>query len=274
MLTASEDLLLKYDTHSDVIAFSTTRGCVDNKDNPYESFNLNPFCGDATSKVLEAQEELAAVLGLPRANLIIPRQVHGHEVLVVDEPLMELDAAERASRLDGIDALVTNLSGVCICVSTADCVPVLVYDSTKGVCAAIHAGWRGTVQNIVGETVRKMSETFSVCPSDFKSIIGPSISLQSFEVGDEVYSHFADAGFDMHKIAKRYPCKGSADAEKWHIDLWEANRLQLMEAGVQAKDITLAGICTYKEYERFFSARRLTINSGRIITGVVIIRER
>lgn len=265
----NENLLLTYDTPAEIQAFSTTRGHVDDKDRPYESFNPNPFCGDTPSKVLEAHIRLSSAIGVAPSNLIIPHQVHGHEVLDVDESLMSLDAEERAIRLDGIDALITRLSGVCICVSTADCVPVLVYDTTKGVCAAIHAGWRGTVQDIVGATIRKMSETYHVSPSECKAIIGPSISLESFEVGDEVYDEFANTGFCMQKIAKRYPCKGDAETGKWHIDLWEANRLQLIEAGLTPDSVTLAGVCTYKEYGKFFSARRLTINSGRIVTGIV-----
>ena len=92
--------------------------------------------------------------------------------------------------------------------------------------------------------------------------IGPSISLESFEVGDEVYDAFAKAGFDMDRIAKKY--------EKWHLDLWEANRLQLLAQGVWLEHIEVSGICTYQQHENFFSARRLGIKSGRILSGVML----
>ena len=92
--------------------------------------------------------------------------------------------------------------------------------------------------------------------------IGPSISLESFEVGDEVYAAFDEAGFDMTRIARRY--------EKWHLDLWEANRMQLLACDVLPEHIEVAGICTYQRHEDFFSARRLGIKSGRILSGIQI----
>ena len=95
------------------------------------------------------------------------------------------------------------------------------------------------------------------------AVVGPGISLESFEVGDEVYDEFGREGFPMEEIARRY-------GEKWHIDLWKANTLQLEGEGVRSENIEVAGICTYKNYDRFFSARRLSINSGRILTGIMM----
>ena len=100
---------------------------------------------------------------------------------------------------------------------------------------------------------------------DVVAAIGPGISLQSFEVGDEVYQAFQDARFDMNVISRRY--------SKWHIDLWEANRIQLISAGVNPDNIEVSGICTYTANEDFFSARRLGINSGRIISGIILKDE-
>jgi copper oxidase (laccase) domain-containing protein len=100
---------------------------------------------------------------------------------------------------------------------------------------------------------------------DLVACIGPSISLESFEVGDEVYAAFEEAGFDMTRIARRY--------EKWHLDLWEANRVQLLAHGVLPEHIEVAGICTFQHHEDFFSARRLGIKSGRILSGIQICRS-
>ena len=154
------------------------------------------------------------------------------------------------------------LKDFCLCVSTADCVPVLLYDVSKDVIAAIHAGWRGTVGRIVEKTLEVMGSEYGTEGKDVIACIGPSISLESFEVGDEVYAAFAEAGFEMSCIARKY--------EKWHLDLWEANRLQLLAHGVLPEHIEVAGICTYKNYEDFFSARRLGIKSGRILSGIMI----
>ena len=102
-------------------------------------------------------------------------------------------------------------------------------------------------------------------PQHMHAIIGPGISLQRFEVGDEVYDAFRQAGFPMELIARRFPCNGGG--EKWHIDLWKANRWQLREAGVE--DIFVQGICTMSSPE-LYSARRETINTGRNLNGIFI----
>ena len=91
--------------------------------------------------------------------------------------------------------------------------------------------------------------------------------MDAFEVGDEVYAEFSRAGFEMEKIARHYPAADGG--EKWHIDLWEANRLQLIEAGIPSNRIEVAGICTWTRHREFFSARRLGINSGRIFNGII-----
>ena len=102
---------------------------------------------------------------------------------------------------------------------------------------------------------------------DITAIIGPGISQDAFEIGDEVYDEFARAGFEMGKIARRYPAADGG--ERWHIDLWEANSRLLQQCGVERERIDIAGICTFTHHEEFFSARRLGINSGRIFSGIM-----
>ena len=106
-----------------------------------------------------------------------------------------------------------------------------------------------------------MQVAYHTEPTDLRAVIGPGISLDNFEVGDEVYEQFAKAGFPMDIIACRY--------EKWHIDLWRANAWQLQQAGIPEKAVHVCGLCTYTHYSRFFSARRLGINSCRIFTGII-----
>ena len=170
---------------------------------------------------------------------------------------------ERTAELEGIDAVITNLPNLCIGVSTADCVPILLYDKRNRVVAAVHAGWRGTVARILEKCVQRMVDEYNASPTDISAIIAPSISLDSFEVGDEVYNTFSENGFDMDRIAVRYDLR-------WHIDLWEANRLQLLSCAVPENAIYLSDVCTYKSYSRFFSARRMGISSGRIFNGIML----
>jgi copper oxidase (laccase) domain-containing protein len=107
-----------------------------------------------------------------------------------------------------------------------------------------------------------MNEAFGTCPEDVSCIIGPGISGKAFEVGDEVYEAFEKAGFPMEQISKRY--------EKWHIDLPECNRLQLVAAGIPEAQIAVSPVCTFQQSDTFFSARRLSIHSGRIFTGILL----
>ena len=240
--------------YSNISCFSTTRhgGCGEGA---YATFNCTHYCGDRPESVKANLEILAASLPKRPQVFVIPRQTHTTNVRVIkDIPTQEA--------LQDVDAVVTHLKDFCLCVSTADCVPVLLYDTSKEVIAAIHAGWRGTVGRIVEKTLEVMKSEYRTEGKDVIACIGPSISLESFEVGDEVHAAFAEAGFDMNRIARRY--------EKWHLDLWEANRLQLLAYGVLPEHIEVAGICTYQNHEDFFSARRLGIKSGRILTGIMI----
>lgn len=131
--------------------------------------------------------------------------------------------------------------------------------------AAVHAGWKGTVQHIVSSVMEHMSRNFGTRGADVVACIGPSISFESFEVGDEVYEAFKESGFDMSIISTKKRKTG-----KHHIDLWEANRSELLYAGIPAGQIEVAGICTYIHQDDFFSARRLGIDSGRILSGIMI----
>ena len=185
-------------------------------------------------------------LGLRLEELALPRQVHSDHVCWMSE----------AGRPEATDAVITDKPGLCACVKTADCIPVLLYDTDQRIVAAAHAGWRGTVSRIVQNTVRQMQPH---SPADLHAIIGPGISLEWFEVGDEVYEAFRAAGFPMERIAKRVGA--------WHIDLWEANRWLLEQEGV--KDIYIQGTCT-RACDDFYSARRETINTGRNYNGIFI----
>ena len=185
-------------------------------------------------------------LGLRLEELALPRQVHSDHVCWMSE----------AGRPEATDAVITDKPGLCACVKTADCIPVLLYDTDQRIVAAVHAGWRGTVSRIVQKTIRQMQPH---SPTDLHAIIGPGISLEWFEVGDEVYEAFRAAGFPMERIAKRVGA--------WHIDLWEANRWLLEQEGV--KDIYIQGTCT-RACDDFYSARRETINTGRNYNGIFI----
>ncbi len=260
-------VLLRYDMGDDVVAFSTTRqgGC---SEGPYSSFNINRYCGDSDDHILRNREALCRLLGISDDRLFMPHQTHGTEMALIDEAFLSLTAAEQQATLEGVDALMTDLKEVCIGVSTADCIPILLCDPEHHAVCAVHAGWRGTVGRIVEKSVAAMVQTYHSRPSVLVAQIGPGISLDSFEVGQEVYDAFAAAGFDMAAIARRYPSASSLQEWKWHVDLPKCNRQQLIEAGLLPASIIDSATCTYQQHDAFFSARRLGIRSGRIFTGI------
>ena len=259
-------ILLEYNIGTGARAFSTMRGGGSGN---YGGFNITHYCGDSPEHVSECRNELCALLGINDTNLILPHQTHGNEVLCIDDSFMQMTPEEQQRRLYGIDAVVTALPHTCIGVSTADCIPLLLYDTCRGVIAAIHAGWRGTASRIARNCIMTMTEQYGCRPGNINAVIAPGISLEAFEVGDEVYKAFEEQGFCMQRIAWRYPATDSGTI--WQIDLWVANRMQLVECGVCEEKIEVSGICTYTKHEKFFSARRLGIKSGRIFNGIIIV---
>ncbi|MDH6355799.1 YfiH family protein [Dysgonomonas sp. PH5-45] len=233
----------------------------------YTSFNLGLHSGDDCTHVLENRRRLATFVNVKSTCLYFPHQVHGTEIRIIDKDFLSKPENEKAELLNGIDAVITDRKNICIGVSTADCVPILIYDPQKHILAAIHAGWRGTQAQIAAKTIRRMGEEFGCQPSDLRVGIGPAISAAHFEVGDEVVEAFADAGYKIGDIGYV-----NSETQKTHIDLWRANEIQLSEAGVLPQNIEVARkFCTFSCPDMFFSARRQTINSGRMITGGVLL---
>lgn len=262
--------LLKYELSSEVTAFSTTRlspfnlSCDEiNQMGAYAAFNVTHYCGDDKGRVERNRVWLCEELGVSAQNLWVPRQTHTSNVRCIDKAFLSLTRQEQVDLLQDIDALITDEPRQCIGISTADCVPVLIHDKVHQAVAAIHAGWRGTVKRISQNALNMMHERYGTIASDCVAVIGPSISQQAFEVGNEVRTAFEEAGFPASII----------DSTTWpkpHIDLWAANVYLLEEAGVKLSNIQIANVCTYVHSDVFFSARKLGINSGRIYSAIFL----
>ena len=251
------------DTHGAVL-FSTTRnGGVSRP--PFDTFNLGNFSDDNTTDIAENRRRLSDALGIEPHRLFIPKQVHGDRIVTVDTDFLSTSAAEQTALIDGCDALITNVPGVCIGITTADCVPVLLYDAQKRVAAAIHAGWRSTVRKIVTKTIEETRRQFGISAANLIAAIGPAIGQAAFEVGDEVVDAFREAGLLYPTV-----CTRCSETGKAHLNLPEINRLQLTACGVKPENIELSGLCTHTHGDLFFSARRDGIRSGRMVTGIAI----
>lgn len=220
------------------------------------TFNLGDNVTAFSTERTEGREPtlLCPALGVPAGRFYRPHQVHGTDVEVVTEQTI-------GNAMQDVDAVIYDVRNACIGISTADCIPVICYDPEHLCAAAIHAGWRGTVARIVVKAIRKMQDTFGTNPEHLRCAIGPGISLASFEVGDEVYQAFSDAGFPMQQM--------SAMHAKWHLDIKECNRMQLLSLGVKAENIEVSDIDTMTD-QRFFSARREGAKTGRMLTGIVL----
>lgn len=272
----AQPVLNYYNLSDDVKAFSTTRHGGVSEGN-YASLNINEYCGDSKANTDANRLLLANELGIDANHIIMPHQTHGVESRIIGEEFATLPDGVKKMLLEGVDAVMTNIPGMCIGVSTADCIPVLLYDEEHHAAAAIHAGWRGTQARIVHKAVQEMRMAYQTDPTKLKAVIGPGISLDNFEVGDEVYADFEQAAFDMSTIAeeriKRNPNAddpAKAFERKWHINLPLANIQMLTHNGVDEANIINTGICTFDNADNYFSARRLGIESGRIYTGIII----
>lgn len=237
-------------------AFSTRGGGVSAY--PEASLNLAGFDEDSAENIRENRRRFVSLVG-GEWTLAACWQVHGRDVRVVR------DAREAGNESERCDALATELPGVLLGVKTADCVPVVLGDSRTGACAAVHAGWRGTLAGIVRHALATLHKEFGTKPEDVRAAIGPAALACCYEVGPEVVEAFraevsnADALFTPTS-------EGHA-----LVDLHRANFEQLTGAGVQPERIHALPLCTICRPEDFFSYRRdkkLHGRTGRLMSVI------
>ncbi len=235
-------------------AFFTRHGGVST--GPYASLNLSGSVGDEATRVETNLARAAATVGIARARLFVLAQVHGADVVEITPA----DDPEVVARRPG-DALVARVSGLGCGVRVADCVPVLVADRASGAVAAIHAGWRGVVADVVGAAVATLSAGAPGAPA-LVAAIGPHISAAAFEVGEDVAATLA-------AVAAEVPAVLRPHGGRPHIDLRALVRAELVRAGVPSEAIDDVTGCTFSEPERFFSFRRDGARSGRHLAAIV-----
>ena len=222
------------------------------------TLNLSYKTIDEPGNVEKNRSLVAASLGLSPNKLLFPEQTHSVNIKLVSTTTRPEDMLDT-------DALISNVPGICISVLSADCVPVLLYDPVKKAVGALHAGWRGTVGKLLEKTIQAMIDNFKTNPSDIIVGIGPSISPQVYEVGEEVIAaaRKAFATTDGILISSEKP-------DKAFFNLWEANKRQALAMGVLPAHIEVAELCTYTNSDQFFSARKVKNQPGRFAAGIVI----
>lgn len=248
--------------HPSLLHFVSTRdGGV--SEGHHSSFNLSLRVDDNKLNVFQNRDILSNAFGVDPSKAIFSSQTHEDKVFAVEASFLDNDAEERNRLLFGIDAMVTNLKGVCLCILTADCASVLLYDPRVQAIGIAHAGWKGTEKKIAARALETMQKKYGCDPADILAAIGPCISAESFEVGKEVADIFESAFKDERGIVLRDP-----GWHKPHIDLVEANATVLRALGVKGQNIERSGICTYLNHETFFSARRHA--QGRFAAGMML----
>ncbi|MGE5394109.1 MAG: peptidoglycan editing factor PgeF [Candidatus Saccharibacteria bacterium] len=238
--------------YKDIAHFITTK-------EGWLSGNTPRFTGDEESIYKGFRKELATSCEWDAKKFIFPRQTHSDHVAIVT-------SENRQPAIADTDALITNEPGLYICVQTADCVPILLFDPNKKVVAAIHAGWRGTVARIAALTIQKMTAAFGCNPQDIRAGIGPSIHMHAYEVGPEVIQAVRDNFNNTGALLKPSLNEGKA-----FLDLWEANKIILMEAGLGEENIEVMGLCSFEHHDLFYSARRDGIDTGRMVSGIRLV---
>jgi YfiH family protein len=184
-------------------------------------------------------------LDIPKDRIYLPIQKHTDSIYIAGPSPEDVIA----------DAVITGEKGLLIGVRVADCVPVLVHDPVRNIVAAVHAGWRGTAQEILKKTVIMMTDTFNSDPHDIQMAIGPCIGQCCYEVDGDVCRSVGKATGE----GAYFRSKG----DKFHVDLSEANRLQAMGLGVPANNIWKSDECTHCLPDKYFSYRYMRGGIGR-----------
>ncbi|MGC3943533.1 MAG: peptidoglycan editing factor PgeF [Chryseolinea sp.] len=238
-----------------------TRGAVrhfvtDRNTNPQgEPFTLSYSSTPDKALVVNNRRLLAEAMKVDERALYLPSQVHKTRIVHVTPATTKEELLET-------DALITTHPGICIAVMSADCVPILLLDTRNNVVAAVHSGWRGTVAHILEKTLSEMNEHYGTTGEDIVAGIGPSVSQESYEVGEEVITA-VQAAFDTHSQLLVH-----TTLQKARLDLWNANRHQLLGFGVPEEQIEISNLCTVIHNHAFFSARKG--DAGRFAAGIVL----
>lgn len=210
---------------------------------PYASLNLSWSRGDDKAAVEANRARVSQAF--EGGRLVFANQVHGATVLKVDAAPEDWSAGEG-------DALITNHPGLALCAQTADCTPVLLYDAENAAIAAIHAGWRGVIAEVIPAAISAMKHAYGTRPEALQAVIGPAVTPENYRVGPEVLEQF-EALFGPLDDGLALPRDREGGAG---LNVSEGARRQLLCAGVSDDAIDWLAACTFADADRFFSCRR------------------
>lgn len=232
------------------------------------SMNMSFSRGDVQEDVLTNHRLFAQAVGYNPEHLVLSDQIHKTVIRRVDKT----DCGKgviRESDLVGVDGLITNDKQVVLMIFFADCVPLFFYDSVKQAIGASHSGWRGTVMRMGARTVEAMQREFASAPEDIHAVIGPSICQDCYEVSEDVIEAFRKE-FPREQWGTLWEEK---ENHKYQLNLWEANRILLEEAGIPKEQIEVSGYCTCCHADVLFSHRATNGRRGNL-SGIISLERK
>lgn len=244
--------------------FSTRKGGVST--GIFSSMNLNFKRGDDPDAVLENYRRMAAALNMRVEDMVLSDQTHTTNVRVITEE----DRGKgilRPQDYSDVDGMITNVPGIVLVTSYADCVPLYFVDPVRKAIGLSHSGWKGTVGHIGQKTVWKMHEVYGSEPKDIVAAIGPSICQSCYEVSDDVAEAFR-ANFTADEAADILLDKGNG---KYQLDLWKANWYVLTDAGILSEHLSMTDLCTACHPDLLWSHRKTNGQRGGLSAFLSLI---
>lgn len=233
----------------------------------FSSLNLSFDRGDDKEAVMENFRRIGRSLGVRCEDMVLSRQTHTTNVRVVTEEDRGKGIIKERDYTD-VDGLVTNIPGICLVTSYADCVPLYFVDPVRKVIGLSHSGWRGTVGKIGKKTVQVMQEKFASEPADILAAVGPSVCMDCYEVSSDVIGRFKE-NFDEKFWGELFYEKPDG---KYQLDLWKANELILLESGIVPEHIAITNVCTHCNSKILYSHRASGKKRGNLC-GFLALRE-
>lgn len=240
-----------------IAAFSMRAGGVSQC--PYDSLNLAYHVDDDDASVAENRRLFCAALGIDLDSLVIAQQVHGTNIVVVDESYAGRGAHSHENAIPETDSMITNSHSVALGILTADCVPVLIIDPIRKAIGIAHAGWRGTIGRIAAKTILKMCDVYNTKTANCLVTLGPSIGACCYTVGADLISQFREA----------FGSEVCTETNK--LDLYRAVEKQLVDIGVEKSNITSDKLCTACNVNLLYSHRAEGGNTGRMMSVIKLI---
>ena len=223
----------------------------------YSSLNLGFHVGDIHDRVLKNHQRVSQSLEFDLSSLVSCQQVHGSTIALIGKGYLKSDSYLPNQTIAETDALITDISGVTLMTRHADCVPLLFFDAKTRTVAVAHAGWKGTLTHIGPKTVDLLLGEYKCQRKDIQAALGPSIGPCCYHISNTM------ADLASEKLAKGKAFVQEGAEKKLSFDLWQANKEQLLSAGLPEDNIYSAEVCTSCKVEHFYSYRKEKKVTGR-----------